>query len=91
MSDVVIVNLSGSYDGWSATLRSNISARILLDLQSGDADRQFSALKRMVVSHNFKDLDGNLAEDILDAPVDSLTVLIGEWGKAMSELPKAQG
>lgn len=92
MSDVVIVNISNSaYEGWSATLRRNVSARILLDLQSGDADRQFSALKRMVVSHNFKDLDGNLAEDILDAPVDSLTILIGEWGKAMSELPKAQG
>lgn len=91
MSDVLIVNLSGSFEGWNATLRRNISAKILLDLQSGDAERQFNSLKRMVVAHNFKDLDGNLADDILDAPVESLTELMGEWGKAMSELPKAQG
>ena len=91
MSDVLIVNLSGSFDGWNATLRRNISAKILLDLQSGEAERQFNALKKLVVAHNFKDLDGNSADDILDAPVEALTELMGEWGKAMSELPKMQG
>jgi hypothetical protein len=91
MSDVLIVNLTNEFAGWSATLRRNISAKILLDLQSGDAERQFNALKKLVVAHNFKDLDGNSADDVLDAPVEALTELMAEWGKAMSELPKMQG
>jgi hypothetical protein len=91
MSDILVINLTGAYQGWTANLRRNISARILLDLQSGEADRQFAALKRLVASHNFKDIDGNVADDILDAPVEALTELMTEWGKAMSELPKAQG
>jgi hypothetical protein len=91
MSDVLIVNLKGDYEGWTATFRRSISAKVLIDLQSGDSERQFYALQRMVLTHNFKDVDGNPSSDILEAPIEALTELMSEWGKAMAELPKAQG
>jgi len=45
------------------------------------------AVKKLVVKHNFKDVDGETVEDILDAPMDSLAALVSKWGEAVSALP----
>jgi len=45
----------------------------MLDLRSGDASRALNAFAKLVVTHNFKGLDGKPCEDVLDAPLEALT------------------
>jgi len=86
--DTVKIELDGVYAGWTIELRRNVSARILIELQ-GDTAVQFAAFARLVVSHNFKDIDGNVADDILDAPVAAITAAMEKWATAISALPNA--
>jgi hypothetical protein len=86
--DTVKIELDGSYAGWTIELRRNVSARILIDLQ-GETAVQFAAFAKLVVSHNFKDIDGNATDDILDAPVASITAAMEKWAAAISSLPNA--
>jgi hypothetical protein len=42
----------------------------------------------LVVTHNFKGLDGKPVDDVLDAPIDALTQMLEAWGKANQPDPK---
>lgn len=86
--DVVLITLEGEFAGWHAELRKNVSARILLDLESGNAAKALAAFSKMVVNHNFKGLDGKPCDDVLDAPVDALTQTLEKWGKENQADPK---
>lgn len=86
--DTVKIALEGEYAGWTAELRKVVSARILLDLESGDAQRSLTAFSKLIIAHNFKGLDGKPCEDVLDAPVDALTQTLEAWGKANQPDPK---
>jgi hypothetical protein len=86
--DTVKIALEGKYAGWTAELRKQVSARILLDLDSGDAPRALAAFAKLVVTHNFQGLDGKPCEDVLDAPVDALSQTLEAWGKANQPNPK---
>lgn len=86
--DTLKIELDGAYAGWTIELRRNVSARILIELQ-GETAVQFAAFAKLVVSHNFKDIEGNDAEDILDAPVAAITAAMEKWAAAISTLPNA--
>jgi hypothetical protein len=86
--DTVKITLEGDFAGWTAELRKQVSARILLDLESGDSQRSLVAFSKLVVSHNFKGLDGKPVDDVLDAPIDALTQMLEAWGKANQPDPK---
>jgi hypothetical protein len=86
--ETVKIALEGKYAGWTAELRKTVSARILLDLESGVAERALGAFAKLVVAHNFKGLDDKPVEDVLDAPVDALTKTLEEWVKANQPDPK---
>ena len=86
--DTVKLELDGSYAGWTIELRRNVSARILIDLQ-GETSVQFAAFAKLVVNHNFKDIEGKPADDILDAPVAAITAAMEKWAAAISALPNA--
>ncbi len=76
------------YEGWKATMRAEgISARVFIELSSNSVERQMEAVSKLVISHNFKDSDGNQVEDVLDAPMDALATLIGKWGTEVAALP----
>jgi len=76
------------YEGWNATMRAEgISARIFIELSSGSVERQMEAVSKLVVSHNFKDSDGEFVIDILEAPMDALAALVGKWGTEVAALP----
>ncbi|CAB4143996.1 hypothetical protein UFOVP461_5 [uncultured Caudovirales phage] len=76
------------YEGWKATMRAEgISARVFIELSSNSVERQMEAVSKLVISHDFRDSDGNPAEDILDAPMDALGALIGKWGIEVAALP----
>jgi hypothetical protein len=64
-----------------------ISARIFIELSSGSVERQMEAVSKLVVSHNFKDSDGEFVIDILEAPMDALAALVGKWGTEVAALP----
>lgn len=82
------IELSAPHEGWKATMRaSGISARIYIELASGDVERQMEALKKLTISHNFKDGDGNPVEDILDAELDVLGLLVTKWSDGIAALP----
>ncbi len=86
--DTVKITLEGDFAGWTAELRKQVSARILLDLESGEANRALGAFSKLIVSHNFKGLDDKPVEDVLDAPVDALTQTLDAWVKANQPDPK---
>jgi len=86
--ETVKIALEGQYAGWTAELRKQVSARILLDLESGVAAQALSAFAKLVVTHNFKGLDGKPVDDVLDAPVDALTQTLEAWGKGNQPDPK---
>jgi len=88
MAGTRTITLEGEYAGWQAELRAEVSARILLDLESGSSSRALEAFSKMVVSHNFKGLDGKPVDDILDAPIDALSATLEAWGKANQPDPK---
>ena len=86
--DTIKIALEGEFAGWTAELRKQVTARILLDLESGDSSRSLHAFSKLVVTHNFKGLDGKPVVDVLDAPVDALTQTLEAWGKANQPDPK---
>ena len=86
--DTIKIALEGEFAGWTAELRKQVTARILLDLESGDSQRSLVAFSKLVVTHNFKGLDGKPVDDVLDAPIDALTQMLEAWGKANQPDPK---
>jgi len=52
------------------------------------AAQALTAFAKLVVTHNFKGLDGKPVDDVLDAPVDALTQTLEAWGKANQPDPK---
>lgn len=84
----VTVDLPAPFEGWQATLKAEgISARILIELQSGDEGRAMTATKSLVVKNNFLTADGEPAEDVLDAPMEALGLMLRGWTEAVAALP----
>ena len=88
MAENRTITLDGDYAGWRAEIRAGVSARILLDLQSSIPSKVLPAFAALVVSHNFKGLNGEEIADILDAPVEALTELMTLWAKGNQLDPK---
>jgi len=88
MAENRIIVLDGDFAGWKAEIRAGVSARILLDLQSSIPSRVLPAFAALVVSHNFKGINGEEITDVLDAPVDALTELMAQWAKGNQLDPK---
>lgn len=84
----VEITLDAPFEGWTATMRADgISARVFIDLQSGDVGKQLEAMARLIVTHNFLDESGEPAASVLDAPMDAISSAIGKWGDAVAALP----
>jgi len=84
----VTVDLPAPFEGWQATVKAEgISARILIELQSGDEGRAMTATKSLVIKHNFLTSTGEPAEDVLDAPMEALGAMLKAWTEAVTALP----
>jgi len=84
----VTVDLPAPFEGWQATVKAEgISARILIELQSGDEARAMNATKTLVVKHNFLNEIGEPADDVLDAPMEALGAMLKAWTEAVTALP----
>jgi hypothetical protein len=88
MAENRTIILDGDFAGWKAEIRAGVSARILLDLQSAIPSRVLPAFAALVVSHDFKGINGEKIDDILDAPVEALTELMAQWAKGNHLDPK---
>jgi hypothetical protein len=88
MAENRTIVLDGDFAGWKAEIRAGVSARILLDLQSSIPSKVLPAFAALVVSHDFKGLNGEAIDDILDAPVEALTELMAQWAKGNQLDPK---
>ena len=85
----VRIELEGEYAGWYAEMRSNVSMNEVVEVQSEKIPRIVAALKRIVISHNFKTVDGEAAADLGDADTAAWGQLIEKWGKALTDVPNA--
>jgi hypothetical protein len=85
----VRIELEGEYAGWYAEMRANVSMNEVVEVQSENLPRIVAALKRVVVSHNFKSVDGSAATDMGDADTRAWSQLIEKWGKALTDVPNA--
>ena len=85
----VRIELEGDYAGWHAEMRANVSMNEVVEVQSENLPRIVAALKRVVVSHNFKSVDGSEAIDMGDADTRAWSQLIEKWGKALTDVPNA--
>jgi hypothetical protein len=84
----VEITLSAPFDGWTATMKAEgVPARILIDLQSGEAERAMKAIERLITKHNFLTDDNEPAKSIIDSPMDALTQTIEKWSEAVAALP----
>jgi hypothetical protein len=83
-----VVTLDGEFAGWQCELRPQVSARILLELESGVPSRALAAFAQIIVSHNFKGINGEAITDVMDAPIEALTATIEKWAQGNSLDPK---
>lgn len=84
------VQASGSGDcaDWHIVMRSDFSARMLEELRSGDAGRIMLSADKLVVSHNFPGIDGEVAASILDAvPLDCAVEVVSAALVMIGKLP----
>ena len=82
------VTLPAPYEGWTATMKAEgVSARVLIELQSGDAARSLKAVESLIVKHNYLNTDGEPAASVLDCPMDALTATIEQWSAGVAALP----
>jgi hypothetical protein len=47
-----------------------------------------SAFGRLVLAHNFRGLDGEATDDVLDAPIGALMQAVQRWSEAQTLDPK---
>ena len=85
----VTVKLGAPYVGLQAEFRADISARILIDLNSSDLGVKYGAFTRIIVSHNFTDLDGKPAADLFDVSVKVLDAAATAYAEQAATLPQA--
>jgi hypothetical protein len=84
----VEITLSAPFDGWAATMKAEgVPARVFIELQSGNVERAMNAFANLVVKHNFLDDAGDPAPNVLDAPMDAITLAITKWSDAVAALP----
>jgi hypothetical protein len=83
------IALRAPFDGWKAIMQvRRVPGRVLIDLQSPSFDKQLGTIAKLVKSHNFTDPEtGERYEDVLDAPLEALTMLMELWGEAVSSIP----
>jgi hypothetical protein len=85
----VTVKLAAPYEGLQADFRADISARILIDLNSDDLGVKYGAFTKMIVSHNFTDLDGKPTTDLFDVSVKVLDAAATAFANQAVTLPQA--
>lgn len=83
------ITLRAPFEGWKATMQvRRVPARVLIDLQSPNFERQLGTVAKLVKDHNFVNPEtGEKYEDVLEAPLEALTMLMELWGEAVSTIP----
>lgn len=83
------IALRSPFDGWKATMQvRRVPARVLVELQSGQFQRQLNTVQKLVKEHNFVDeATGKPLEDLADAPIEAVTMLVELWGETVASIP----
>lgn len=85
----VSVTLAAPFDGWECVAYASFKAKLSGELMSGDVDRIVGALDRIIVTHNFPDMDDPeaLAEGMGDVDVEALGAVVDAVFEAIGKLP----
>jgi hypothetical protein len=79
----VTLSLPEPYAGWTFTARTDYPARVLEDLTSDNIFQVARALNLIVLEHNFPDINGNVAGDLMDVdPVGGIIAALGEYNRS---------
>lgn len=90
------IECTGHNEGTYFVARLDFPARLLVELQSGDFERQLEAFQKIVTEHNATDEAGAKAVDFLDvdpfsAVQEALEVWGAELGKSIQRSGQAPG
>jgi hypothetical protein len=92
----VRIECTGHNEGTYFEARLDFPARLLVELQSGDFERQLAAFEKIVTQHNATDSEGAHAQHFLDvdpfgAVQEALEVWSAELGKSIQQRGQAPG
>ena len=92
----VRIECTGHNEGTYFVARLDFPARLLVELQSGDFERQLEAFQKIVTEHNAIDETGAKATEFLDvdpfsAVQEALEVWGAELGKSIQRPGQAPG
>ena len=79
--------VDGEFAGWYARILVDFPMRVMLEIESGKAERVIAALDRIIVDHNFPARDGELATSCAD--VDPYTGLVAVADRFMDVMRSA--
>jgi hypothetical protein len=87
----VRIDLTDQWAGYYAVVRTGVSARIALKLDTAEDDlgAAIEAFSSLVVEHNFPALTGGPATDLLDVDVRIIAKVMSAWREQIAELPSA--
>lgn len=83
------IELAAPFEGWWAEMRLHPSFALQVELESGDNDRAATALRTLVLDHNFTSEIGEMEKvnDPLLAPSDAVAMLMQRYSEVKSAVP----
>ena len=88
------LKLTGEWEGWDCTVRTNPPVSVFADIASGDFDRIVSGIAKIIRKWNFVDEEGiAFAEPSLatvgELPIELITVVANSYVSELTKLPPA--
>jgi hypothetical protein len=78
----------GAFAGWWARILVDFPMRVMLEIESGKAERVMAALDGIIVDHNFPGADGERAASIADVdPYTGMVAIADRFMDAMRSVP----
>lgn len=83
------IELAAPFEGWWADMRLHPPFALQVELESGDVDRAATALRTLVLDHNFRSEVGEAdpVEDPLFAPSDAIAMLLQRYADLKAAVP----
>ena len=88
------LKLTGEWEGWECTVRTNPPISVFADIASGDFDRIVKGVSKIIVKWNFVDENGEpfgppTLETVNELPVELITVVANSYVGELTKLPPA--
>jgi hypothetical protein len=88
------LKLTGEWEGWDCTVRTNPPISVFADIASGDFDRIVRGIAKIITKWNFVDENGELfgpptLDTVNELPVELITAVANGYVGELTKLPPA--